>query len=188
MDTSGDGLADQLLSGKMELTDGLRGTIERITYHNEDEGSVYLPAADLLAVSPVLVADGIRTLSAMEKADEVAIFARSTPREPRNEFAGGWAEKGVGEQKPQLGMGVERKTTQSEARPRFGKLANRLVDLNQLLSALSGCGRQAEQLGPSPADFHDQVISRHVLSQIDDPPTVPSQGERDQDDSHVMPF
>jgi hypothetical protein len=48
MDTSGDGRADQPLSGKMELMDRLRGTIQWIIYHHEDEGSVYLPAVDAL--------------------------------------------------------------------------------------------------------------------------------------------
>jgi hypothetical protein len=38
METSGDGLADQHYSGKVEPMDRLRGTIERITDHNEDGG------------------------------------------------------------------------------------------------------------------------------------------------------
>jgi hypothetical protein len=75
MDTAGDGLADQPLSGKMELMNRLRGTIGRFTYHNEEEGSVFPPAADLtqrsadlLPVSPASVADGIRMLTAAEEA------------------------------------------------------------------------------------------------------------------------
>jgi len=56
MDTLISGLADQPLSGKIEPMDRLRGTIERITYHNEENGytvAQLLPEGQALLVTVV---------------------------------------------------------------------------------------------------------------------------------------
>jgi exodeoxyribonuclease V alpha subunit len=56
MDASVGGLADQPLSGKIEPMDRLRGTIERITYHNEENGytvAQLLPERQALLVTVV---------------------------------------------------------------------------------------------------------------------------------------